>query len=320
MSETQDTTAGARGQLARLSIEKPVLTWLIVWPACSAAGGALRRWDGLEDPSFTIKESIVFTPYPGASAEEVEAEVSERLETAIQQMSQLEEVRSESSPGMSEIHVLIRDEYDGSELPQIWDELRKRVNDAQGTLPPGAGPSQVFDDFGDVYGILYAVATPGYSDAEVRDIADYLRREFLDGGGCLQGGDRRRSRRAHLYRAPAGKSGAPGLAGRARPGDSVQRKRGRGSRRNAGGRRLLSIELPQTIGGVASIENLLINPGRRRRDAAPVRYRRGPPGAGGARGQYIYHNGERAFTIGVSGLADANIVDVGAGVEASSRT
>ncbi len=179
MSETDTNADGVRGNLARLSIEKPVLTWLIVLACLFGGFWGFDTVGRLEDPAFTIKEAIVFTPYPGASAEEVEAEVSEYLETAIQQMSQLDEVSSESSPGMSEIHVLVRDEFDGAELPQIWDELRKRVSDAQGGLPPGAGPSRVFDDFADVYGILYAVATPGYSDAEVREISDYLRRELL---------------------------------------------------------------------------------------------------------------------------------------------
>jgi multidrug efflux pump subunit AcrB len=192
MSETQDTTAGARGQLARLSIEKPVLTWLIVLACLFGGWWGFETVGGLEDPSFTIKESIVFTPYPGASAEEVEAEVSERLETAIQQMSQLEEVRSESSPGMSEIHVLIRDEYDGAELPQIWDELRKRVRDAQGTLPPGAGPSQVFDDFG-----MFTASSMRSRRRAIPmrkcAISPIICAANFDGGGCLQGGDRRRS-------------------------------------------------------------------------------------------------------------------------------
>ncbi len=315
MSETQDTTAGARGQLARVSIEKPVLTWLIVLACLFGGWWGFETVGRLEDPSFTIKESIVFTPYPGASAEEVEAEVSERLETAIQQMSQLEEVRSESSPGMSEIHVLIRDEYDGAELPQIWDELRKRVNDAQGTLPPGAGPSQVFDDFGDVYGILYAVATPGYSDAEVRDIADYLRREFLTVEGVSKveiAGVPEERIYIELPQENLARLGLP--ARRVLEALSNENAVVEAGETPAGGR-LLSIELPQTIGGVVSIENLLINPGDaggtlRLSDIAEVR--RAPVERAD---RYIYHNGERAFTIGVSGLADANIVDVGAGVE-----
>jgi len=75
--------------------------------------------------------------------------------------------------------VKMKDKYDKHSLPQVWDELRRKVNDAQSKLPPGAGPSLVYDDFGDVYGVFYAVYGDGYSYAELKDYADLLRRELL---------------------------------------------------------------------------------------------------------------------------------------------
>ncbi len=314
MSKTDTSTS--RGKLARLAIEKPVLTWLVILACLLGGWWGFDTVGRLEDPAFTIKESIVFTPYPGASAEEVEREVTERLETAIQQMSQLREVRSESSPGISEIRVVVRDEFDGSELPQVWDELRKRVRDAQAVLPPGAGPSQVADDFADVYGILYAVAAPGYSDAEVRDIGNYLRRELLTVDGvsrvALAGVPEERIY-IEIPQENLARLGLP--VGAVLSTLSNENAVVSAGETPAGGR-LLSIELPQRIGGVASIENLLINPGDaggtlRLSDIAEVR--RAPVERAD---QYIYHNGERAFTVGVSGLSDANIVDVGKAVEA----
>ena len=165
--------------IARAAIDKPVNTWIIVLICLLGGIWGLLTVGRLEDPSFTIKQAVVLTEYPGATAEEVEEEVTERLESAIQQMPQLDRVTSKSMPGMSEIEVEIKMTYDGTQLPQIWDELRRKVGDAQRRLPDGAGPSVVNDDFGDVFGIFYAVTTPGFSAREKREIAKFLRREVL---------------------------------------------------------------------------------------------------------------------------------------------
>src|SRR6056297_67093 len=148
--------------IARAAIDKPVNTWIIVLICLLGGIWGLLTVGRLEDPSFTIKQAVVLTEYPGATAEEVEEEVTERLESAIQQLPQLNRVTSKSMPGMSEIEVEIKMIYDGTQLPQIWDELRRKVGDAQRGLPNGAGPSVVNDDFGDVFGIFYAVTTPGF--------------------------------------------------------------------------------------------------------------------------------------------------------------
>jgi multidrug efflux pump subunit AcrB len=133
----------------------------------------------LEDPEFTIKDALIITPYPGASAQEVEKEVSDVVERAVQQLEQLDRVLSRSERGRSTITVTIRDQYDRHTLPQVWDELRRKVSDAQRQLPPGAGPSLVLDDFGDVFGIFYALTGPDFSDAELYETAKLLRRELL---------------------------------------------------------------------------------------------------------------------------------------------
>nr|WP_321513744.1 efflux RND transporter permease subunit [uncultured Pseudodesulfovibrio sp.] len=133
----------------------------------------------LEDPEFTIKTAVIFTQYPGATAEQVETEVTERLETAIQQLKQLKEVRSISRPEQSIIFAEIEETYDKNTLPQVWDELRRKVGQASGALPPGCQPPYVNDDFGDVYGLLFALTGDGYSQHELKEVADDLRRELL---------------------------------------------------------------------------------------------------------------------------------------------
>lgn len=310
-----DDQTRARFNMARVCIEKPVIAWLIILSCLIGGIWGFSSVGRLEDPAFTIKEAIVFTPYPGATAEEVEREVTEPLEIAIQQMPQLREVNSKSMPGMSEIQVSIRDTYPGDELPQIWDELRKRMRDAALTLPPGAGDPFVFDDFGDVYGILYAVSAPDYSDAEVREIARFLRRELLAARGVSKVETAGVPEERLYVEIPQENLARLGL-----PFDAVleavadENAVVRAGETPAGGR-LLRVSVPQRVDGVAALEDVLITEGAgglvRLSDIATVR--RAPE----ERAQfYAYHDGQRVFTIGVSALPDANVVDVGRNVEA----
>ncbi len=166
--------------LAEASIRKSTVTW--VFTALLAVLGAWSYFNipRLEDPEFTIKEALVVTSYPGATAQEVADEVSNVIEMAAQQLGQLDRVTSRNERGRSTVTVRIRDQYDKHSLPQVWDELRRRVGDAQRHLPPGAGPSLVIDDFGDVYGIFFALTgTDYYSMADLYATADLLRRELL---------------------------------------------------------------------------------------------------------------------------------------------
>ena len=141
---------------------------------------AYQNMGRLEDPEFTIKEALIITPYPGASAEEVAKEVTNPIESALQQLGQLDRVESESSRGMSVVSAVIQDRYHKDAIPQVWDELRRKINDVQPQLPPSVrGRSMVIDDFGDVFGIFLAITGEGYSFAELRRYAEFLRRELL---------------------------------------------------------------------------------------------------------------------------------------------
>ena len=163
----------------RLCIENKVLGWLIIIVLVASGLYAFEHIGRYEDPEFTIKDVKIITRYPGASPLEVEQEVTEIIETAAQQLSQVKYVTSVSSAGISDITVTIKDQYDKYSLPQVWDELRRKVNDVQGRLPPGAGPSIVNDDYGDVYGIFFAITGAGFSFAELKDVAKELKKELL---------------------------------------------------------------------------------------------------------------------------------------------
>ena len=133
----------------------------------------------LEDPEFTIKDALIITAYPGASAQQVEQEVTEPLETAIQELGQLDEISSISKYGQSLITVTIDDSFDKKSMPQVWDELRRKVNDARSGLPPGVQDPIVYDDYGDVFGVLFSISGDGFSYKELQDYADFLKRELL---------------------------------------------------------------------------------------------------------------------------------------------
>src|SRR5260370_5980979 len=133
----------------------------------------------LEDPEFTIKEALVITPYAGASAQEVANEITNPIESACQQLGQLKRVESESARGRSVVSVIIQDRYHRNSIPQVWDELRRKIADVQSRLPPSArGHSVVIDDFGDVYGIFLTITGEGFSYPELRRYSEFLRREL----------------------------------------------------------------------------------------------------------------------------------------------
>ncbi len=132
----------------------------------------------LEDPEFTVKTAVITTTYPGASAEEVELEVTDRIEIALQEMPQVKYLESNSRPGTSNITVEILAKYPSGDLPQIWDELRKKVRDVRTSMPPGVGEPIVGDDFGDVYGFLLAVTADGFTYAQLEDYVDAMKKEL----------------------------------------------------------------------------------------------------------------------------------------------
>ncbi len=164
--------------IAEFSIKKRVITWMIFIVFLFGGMIAYTKLARYEDPEFTIKEALIFTRYPGATPSEVENEVTDRLEKAVQQLNQLDYVKSTSEPGLSELNVIIKKKYSRTDLPQIWDELRHKINDAQIQLPPGSQRSIVIDDYGDVFGMLLAITGDGFSYKEIEQYADFLQKQL----------------------------------------------------------------------------------------------------------------------------------------------
>ena len=159
-------------------IKNTVISWMFV--LILLIGGALSYLGlgQLEDPPFTIKDAVVVTLYPGATSTEVEEEVTYPIEKAIQALPYVDSIVSLSTPGMSQITVTMTNTYGPDELPQIWDELRRKVGDMSAQLPPGVSTPLVNDDFGDVYGAMLMVTGDGFDYKELSDYVDYVKREL----------------------------------------------------------------------------------------------------------------------------------------------
>ncbi len=134
----------------------------------------------LEDPELKVKQAMVITVYPGASAHKVELEVTDILEKSIRSMGEIDNIQSRSLADVSQITVELKSTVKPAELEQMWDMLRRKVANAQAALPEGVVPSVVMDDFGDVYGMFYAMTTDGITDEELVDYAQLVKRELQD--------------------------------------------------------------------------------------------------------------------------------------------
>lgn len=132
----------------------------------------------LEDPEIKVKQAMVVTTYPGASAHQVEMEVTDVLEKSIRSMPNIKSVESFSYNDLSIMEVELESTVKNTEVEQCWDMLRRKVNDAQASFPDGVRPSVVKDDFGDVYGMFFALTGDGLSDREMSDYAELIKREL----------------------------------------------------------------------------------------------------------------------------------------------
>ncbi len=164
--------------LPELAIQKRAVTYFVGVLLVFGGVGSFFSLGWLEDPEFTVKTAAIITPYPGASPEEVELEVTDPLEQALQELPQLDELYSISRAGLSIIRVDIKSEYFADRLPQVWDEMRSKIDDAKPLLPPGAGEPEIADDFGFVYGFLMAMTSSGFTYAEMEKFAKHLKKEL----------------------------------------------------------------------------------------------------------------------------------------------
>ena len=169
--------------ISKWAFENKKLIYFLI--AVLIVGGAYSSYEmsKLEDPEITVKLAMVVTTYPGASAHQVELEVTDVLEKNIRSMGNIDNVESYSYNDLSLIQVELKTTVKETDVEQCWDLLRRKVANAQAELPEGASPSIVKDDFGNVYGMFFALTGDGLSDRELSDYSELIKREVseLDG-------------------------------------------------------------------------------------------------------------------------------------------
>lgn len=166
-------------KLVKYFLQKRSVTILLLILVLAGGLFSYVKMGKLEDAPFTIKQALVLTSYPGASPSEVQSQVTDVLEESIQSLGELYYLKTENRAGLSKITVYVKKETRADEMQQLWDKLRRKVNDVQTKLPAGAGPSVVNDDFGDVLGVFYGLTGEGHSYRELEDQAKIIKNELL---------------------------------------------------------------------------------------------------------------------------------------------
>jgi multidrug efflux pump subunit AcrB len=163
--------------ITRAAIEKNRITAVAVFFILVGGVSTYFSMPRAEDPGFTVRIALVSTVFPGASPERVERLVTDKIEKAVQEIPELDEVISESRTGLSVVYVVIQNRYD--DMAPIWTRLRRKIDRVAAELPDGSFPPIVNDEFGDVFGTLLTVSGEDFSYAELKGIADEIREEIL---------------------------------------------------------------------------------------------------------------------------------------------
>jgi len=162
--------------LTRYAIENRVVTFVALVAIAFSGYSAYRQLPRAEDPGFLVRYAIVRTQFPGASPERVELLVTDKIESAIQQIPEVAHITSESRTGVSIVNVEIRESV--TELRPVWDDLRRKVEGAARELPQGVVPV-VDDEFGDVFGTVIALTADGFSYSELEATGNQVRDAIL---------------------------------------------------------------------------------------------------------------------------------------------
>ena len=166
-----------RGNLSRWAIEHPALLRFFVVLVLLLGARAYMQLGQAEDPPFTFKTMLVQAQWPGATAEEVSEQLTERIEKKLQEMPELDFVQSYAKAGETALFVNLKEHIRGHDVAEAWYQVRKKIGDLAPQLPAGVQGPFFNDEFGDTFGSIYAFTGDGFSRAEVRRIAEDAQRE-----------------------------------------------------------------------------------------------------------------------------------------------
>ncbi len=174
-----DRVEGGGFNLSRWALAHQSLVIFILAMVCAFGVLSYSRLAQSEDPPFTFKVMVIQTSWPGASARQVQEELTDRIARTLQEVPEVDFLRSYSRPGESLLYFSIRDSAPAAAVPATWYQVRKKVGDIAPTLPPGIHGPYFNDEFGDVYTNLYALGGDGYSSAQLHEYAERLRADLL---------------------------------------------------------------------------------------------------------------------------------------------
>jgi multidrug efflux pump subunit AcrB len=169
----------SRFNVSRWALEHPALTryLMVVFMIMGAFAYFFLGQD--EDPPFTFRLMVVQAAWPGATAQQMAEQVTDKIERTLQEAPYADKIRSYTKPGVSVTLFQVKDQTPPGEVQNIWYQVRKRVNDMKDTLPQGVYGPYFNDDFGDVYGSIYALSADGFSREELRQWAERVRSRLL---------------------------------------------------------------------------------------------------------------------------------------------
>src|SRR5688572_10682969 len=165
--------------LSKWALDHPALTRYLMVVLMLLRFTAYFQLGQDEDPPFTFRAMVVRTYWPGATAQQVAEQVTDKLERTLQEAPYADKIRSYSKPGESQIIFQIKDSSKAADVANVWYTVRKKIGDMRNTLPPGVQGPFFNDDFGDVYGVIYALESEGFSYAELKTLADEVRQQLL---------------------------------------------------------------------------------------------------------------------------------------------
>ena len=177
--DSQPDDRASRVNISRWALEHPALTryLLVVLMALGLASYFQLGQD--EDPPFTFRAMVVRAYWPGATAQQIADQVTDKLEKTLQEVPYADKIRSYSKPGETQIIFQVKDSSPPKEMAQIWYSARKKIGDMRGSLPAGVVGPFFNDEFGDVYGTIYALSADGFSYEELKQHADRVRQRLL---------------------------------------------------------------------------------------------------------------------------------------------
>jgi len=165
--------------LSRWAIDHAPLTRFLMIVLMVLGTNAFFQLGQDEDPPFTFRLMVVRAFWPGATAQQMAEQVADKVERTLQEVPNADKIRSYSKPGETTILFQVKDSTRATDVSNIWYTVRKKVGDIRGSLPAGVQGPFFNDEFGDVFGVIYALEADGFSDAEVKTFADSVRQTLL---------------------------------------------------------------------------------------------------------------------------------------------